>query len=926
MMLKSFRMLAMRLTGLALASVLGACAGDSEQAHIAAGKESLQKKDGAAAIIQFKSALQKNPQSGEARFLLGEALLANRDAGAAALELEKAREAQFNKALVLPVLAEAYLMSGQSKKITDGLAGVDLGDLQATSRLKTAEAAALVLQGNIGPARSAVDAALQLNPKNAGARLLQSRLIAGSGDFDQALASANALLADEPKNTGAWNLKGELLWLGKADLAGAAQAFRQALSVDPSGVDAHFSLIRLLLQQNDAPGVQAQFASLKKLAPNHPETRFFEVQLALQAQDFKRARESVQQLLLVTPDNPYVLQLAGAVEFRSGVLLQAETFLSKALNLAPDLIPARRMLAETYLRRGQPPKALATLQPLLASANPSAETLALAAECHLQAGDFAKSEQYYGLAVKADPDDAKVRVALALSQVSRGNTATGFAQLESLAASDSGTYADLALIAALSRKNETEAALKAIDRLQAKLPDKALSHFLRGQILIGRGDKAGARTSFERAQAADAVYLPAVVALANLDIGDRAPEEALKRYEALLTKDPKNVRAALAVAELRRRTGAKPEDVNALIVEVVKANPADVLPRLALVDTLLSRHQVKAALSAAQEAVAALPDNLQAQDALGRAQLAGGDVQQALTTFRKIVSAQPALLEPHLRLAEAFIIKQDHTSAAQSFRRALEISPNYLPAQQGLVRVAMLAKQPGEALRIARALQKERPGEPAGYLMEVEIHMAQRAWDPAIAALRSAFDRNRTTDMAKRVHALYSVAGREADAQQFAASWTKSQPRDADFVYHLATMALGNKDHAAAEALYRQVLTIDPNNAGAVNNIAWLMLKSGQSGALPLAERANQLLPDQPAILDTLAMAFAAEKQWPKAIETQKKAIDKAPGVAGYRLNLARMLIDSGDKTQARSELEQLRALGDKFSGQAEVTTLMGRL
>jgi hypothetical protein len=43
-------------------------------------------------------------------------------------------------------------------------------------------------------------------------------------------------------------------------------------------------------------------------------------------------------------------------------------------------------------------------------------------------------------------------------------------------------------------------------------------------------------------------------------------------------------------------------------------------------------------------------------------------------------------------------------------------------------------------------------------------------------------------------------------------------------------------------------------------------------------------------------------------------------------LRLAKLYIKAGDKTRARAELDSLSRLGDKFSGQAEVSALLKTL
>jgi Flp pilus assembly protein TadD len=130
----------------------------------------------------------------------------------------------------------------------------------------------------------------------------------------------------------------------------------------------------------------------------------------------------------------------------------------------------------------------------------------------------------------------------------------------------------------------------------------------------------------------------------------------------------------------------------------------------------------------------------------------------------------------------------------------------------------------------------------------------------------------------------------------------------------------------AAEAHYRTVLEVQPKNALAMNNIAWLVTKQGKPGGLTMAQQANDLLPGKPQLMDTLAMALAAEGKLAQALELQKSAVQRSGGDPTLKLSLAKMLIKSGDKAYARAELEDLAKLGDRFREQAEVTALLKTL
>lgn len=913
--------------GLALALLgLAGCGGKSDTQLIASAKTYLAKNDTKAAIVELKSALQKNPSSGEARFLLGETLLKGGDPAAALIEFDKAHDLHYSEDDVLPPLAQAQMATGGAKKVAELYGTVTLSRPSSAADLKTTVATAYAVLGQRDRSQAAIDDALKLDPKNVGARLWQARLTAGSGKIDNALGQVAGVIADDPKSRAAWQLKGDLLWGGKRDLDGAVQAYQKCIAIAPDYLPAHSALMMLMLQRHDLNGLRAQFAELKRRFPKAIDTLYYAAELALIDRDYKQAREGVLQLLRVAPENVRVLQLAGAIEEQGGSPLLAQSYLTKALQISPSLPFASKLLAESYLRSGQPVRALAALQPLLGATQPDAESLSLAGQAELQNGDLQRSEAYFSQAAKIDPNDPKIRTALALTEISKGNTAAGFAQLESLAASDKSTFADLALISARLRSGDLDAALKAVDHLQTKQPDKPLPSQLRGRILQQRKDFTGARAAYEKALTFDSAYFPAISALAGLDVAEGKLDAALKRYENVLARDPKNYQALLAVAELRQRAGAKPAEIDKLLSDAVKLNPGEAAPRLLLIAHRLSQRETSSALTAAQDAAAVLPDNLQVLNALGQAQLAAGDTQQAISSFGKVAAAQPMNPQPQLPLADAYMKAKDTSGAARSLRKALEITPDYLPAQRGLMQLALADKHVDDALAIARTVQKQRPKEATGYLFEGEIQASQKRWDAAIAAVRTALQRAPTTEVAMRLEALYMGADRPTDAQRFADEWAREHPRDAGFLFGLGSIALARKDFAKAEAYFRRVLAIQPDNAPALNNVAWAMLQQKKTGAAALAEKANQLAPNQATILDTLAQALGAENRVVQAIEDEKKAVALRPDAPSYRLNLAKLLIQSGDHAAARTELEKLQALGDKFPGQAEVALLMKTL
>ncbi len=904
--------------------MLVACGGKSDSDLIKSAKANMATKQLKAASIDLKSALQKNPKSGEARFLLGKVLLDSGDAVAAVVELEKAVDLKYQVSAVVPLLARAMLEKGESKRVVESYDKFDLPDVTAQAELKTTVASAHARLGAREAANASLNEALATSPKLTPALLLKARLTADQKDLPGALAILDDLLAREPANADAQLLKGDLHLYGTKDRAAALIAYRKAVEIKPSLVLAHTNIIEILLGERDTAGAAAQVAAMKKIQPNHPQTLYFEGVMAYLAKDYKAARPLAARVVQLAPTNALGLQLAGSIEFQMRAYQQAETYLIAALQQAPGLPLARLLLAQSQLRSGQPTKALSTLAPALDQANPSGEMLAVAAEAHLQNGDPKKSEAFYARAMKTKPEDNKIRAAHAMGQVRRGEAVpAAMGELESIAAADTSTMANMALISAHLRRNELDQALKAIDALEKKQPDKPVATNLRGRVQVLRKDNAAARISFEKSLAIDPGYFPALSSLAALDLVEKKPEAARARFEAFVKNDPKHVNALLGLASVMQRTSATKDQVLAVYTRAVKADPAQPTSRLRLAEFLLSYKDYKAALAALQEGLAAAPNNAELLQALGSVHAASGDYQQAVTALNKVVTQRPESPTAWIALGDSYSLKKTFDEAIKSYRKALDLRADALPAQRGLLAIAVAQNRFSEALDIARAVQKQRPAEGVGQMLEGDIEVGRKAWDAAATAYRASLQKSPSTEVAIRLHKVLYSAGKNTEAERFGATWEKDHAKDAAFLFHLGDVALFERKLPQAETRYRAVLAVQPQNALALNNVAWLMVQQGKPGGAALAQQATELLPNQPALLDTWAIALATEKKYPQALEAIKRAQALSSKDNSLRLTLARILIESGDMSGAKTELQFLDKLGTGFADHEKVKAML---
>jgi len=662
--------------GLSIFVALTGC-GEDPQALLLSAKGYLAKNDSKAAIIQIKNALQRDPNSPEARFLLGSAFMESGNPAGAEAELRKALELKHPQDLVVPLLAKSLLDQGRSKELTKELADVALGDPASTASLQMSLAAAWAMQGDMDLAQASLDRALVADPNHVPALIAQAKQKAELRDFDGAMAMTEAVLVKAPNSHEAWKLKGDLLLYAKTATDDALAAYRKAVELKPDFVAAQAALATLLMQQGNLAEASVQLDGMKKSAANHPKTNFLLAQLAFQMKDFKLAKELLQQVLKDVPSNVQALQLAGAVELQFRAWPQAQAYLGSALERAPQLTLARRLLVVAYLRGGQPSKALEILLPGLEREEIDPGLLAIAGEVYLQNGDIRKAEYFLKRAIQQAPKDAKKKTALALVHLMNGPADAAFEELQGIAASDTGISADLALISAHLRRQEFDRALGTIDRLEKKRPAEPLAWQLRARTLLAKQDIPGARKSLLRALEIDPAYFPAASSLAALDLADKKPDLAKSRFNAVLSKDSKNVQALLALAELADRSGAGDAEVAKLIGNAVAANPTDAATRSLLIDFHLRHKDVKAAAAAAQDAAAALPDSPRILNALGRTQQASGDYNQAAATFAKLAAMQPLSPLPLLHLTDAYMATATHPAQRPACAKRLRSSLIY---------------------------------------------------------------------------------------------------------------------------------------------------------------------------------------------------------------------------------------------------------
>jgi tetratricopeptide (TPR) repeat protein len=395
-----------------------------------------------------------------------------------------------------------------------------------------------------------------------------------------------------------------------------------------------------------------------------------------------------------------------------------------------------------------------------------------------------------------------------------------------------------------------------------------------------------------------------------LDRGDIA--KAAAELENIVTRAPDN---PVAHYNLGRAYVARGEWAQAKqqFQKAIEIRPDYILARLTLAQLEISRGDYEAALKTAQEVLEKLDRNNMNARLIESAALAGqkkyGDSK---TLLNAMVKASPSSPEIHYQLGMVALAENRYQDAEDSFKRAYELNPANSRALMGMVATDMAQHKPDAALALLQVESKKAPNR-LDLLVGLGNTAAQAGrYDEALGYYQrvlDGLDKNSRArgEMYLRMGETYHAKGDDNNAIAALQKARTALP-DSENVLSVLALILDSGGHRGeARSVYEAIIRMNPNNAIALNNLAYLMVESGLDSdiALSYAQRAKQLLPDMPEVSDTLGWIYLKKAQYDYAVNAFQDLVAKAPGHSTFHYHLAMAYKQKGDKGKAIAELHE---------------------
>lgn len=803
--------------------------------------------------------------------------------------------------------------------------GSELLTNDADLRLKTGWVYAAM--GKNQEARNAADFVLDHDPENAEAPMLLVQVATTPKEIEAARNRLQQLAA--AGNRPAYEVALGRLAFHDRDVKGAEADFRQALALDPHFAPAYESLGGLYVARNDLTNAAVNFKAAAENSPPRAPQKLLYVQFLIQTGDVTNGQAVLESIVKQTPDYfPAWMGLAG-VSLAEKKYDEGQGFLDRILGKDANNYEALMLQSQLYLAQSNVPAATATLEKMVRLYPSAPNVLYQLASVYFAAGDKVKATDNLTRALAASPNFPDATMLLSQIQIQNQNPDPAIASLESLTQKlPQLLRAQLLLADAYRLRGRADDALAIYVAQEKAFPDNSQIPLLRGAALLQQKDNAGARQEFDRSLKLAPDNLFALAQLMDLDIAEKKYDAALQSVQSSLDKNPKRLQLYLFLARAYQAKGDRAGAV-AAYESAIKLSPENPEAYLLLAQMYFDANQYDQATTQLNSVLAKNPKNLSALMLTAAIYGFANDYQKQADTYEKMLAVDPdnVLVLNNIAYLYAQNLNQLDRAydLAQHARALMPLDPNVADT---LGWVLFKRGSYAAALKLFQESAPKMPGSPdnqyhlgmANYMLDNEAD-ARTAFQSALSS-GAKFSGNAECQTCLAVLAINPQTA-DAAAQTLLEKRIADQPGDIIALGRLAAIYQYAGNAAKAIAAYEAILQIDPQNTGALINLAQLYASSNPAKAYALAKSAYQFAPNDANVTLIYGQLAYQNGDYKWAATLLQQATQNQPGNALAFFDYAQAIYALGRISDAQAAVQNAQQLNLAAPQSAEATRLL---
>jgi tetratricopeptide (TPR) repeat protein len=543
-----------------------------------------------------------------------------------------------------------------------------------------------------------------------------------------------------------------------------------------------------------------------------------------------KAIDFYKEAMKLDPSAAFLSEELTELYIQSGQLNRAVTEAEDQLKHNPDNLEARRVLGRIYTRlTGDPQsgkidenmvkKAIEQYKIIVDKDKNDLESRGVLARLYRMSHDSVDAEKTYKSILDVEPDNEEALTGLA------------------------SVYADL---------GDTKGAIEMLRRASDKDPNLRSLSALAG-FYHDMKDYASAADTWKRMLplAPDNNKLKRALAL-DLLYSDQL-DEALKIYKEIAAEDPRDADVQLKLSKIYQEKRDF-DNARAAFEKAKQIDPANLDVRYDEVDLLFAEGKTAPAIV----------------------------VLKGILDDKSVDKQAAATLTD--RLGILYRADNKYPEAIAAFRQVAEIDPDQAAhASVQIVETYRAAKNLPEARKEAEAALKKNPKDRTAIMEHASILSDMGKTNEAVAEVKTFIGAKKDRDTLLMIAGFYDKGKKFPEEQKTldeaeALSVSKQEKQGVQFAR--GAMFERMKNYDAAEAEFRKVLAADPDNAGALNYLGYMLADRDVrlDEAQKMIQRAVELDPQNGAYLDSLGWVYYRQNMLDQAENQLRKALEKMNG------------------------------------------------
>ena len=696
-------------------------------------------------------------------------------------------------------------------------------------------------------------------------------------------------------------------YMKKGQYGDAVIEFRNAVRLDPRFVDAYYQLAQADAAQH---AWTSAFASLEKaieLDPNRLDVRLDRGRLYLAARQFDKAEDEANLILKQDSRN----------------------------------IGAYQLLAPALVGEGKPDQALAAFMKV-AELRPNDDSNYMnIALVELTLHRMGNAKEHFKKAVQLNPKSIQAILDLANFYRSQG-TLLGAEQVLETGVQNNpeapALYIDWASM--LSSEGKSADADGILDNLRTRMPKSTEAAIAIGDYYLPRRDLDKALAEYRRGLSVSPNNLDIEKRMEDVYLVSDQAEQAAQMDTQLMKLAPKDVlvrvnhgRVLMAQGKLKEAESELRQVVkdaadswqahyylglsywqngslgqaNSELQEALVISPGSHAVLQSLAQLNLARGNASVAQTYGQEMVQKYPADVSARLILGAIYSRQNQFRLAEEQFFVAKQLAPNQADVHFHLGQLYSSEMKWSEAGKELETAIQLDPLNITFLSKYAGFLVTRHDPLKAIERVQQFVNANPTNSQGHEILGELQFEVKNSTAAQAEFERAIQldpKNIQADF--QMGRIFEVENQTDLAIGEYQKALNLQPTLAPLCTKIGNLYLRGGNLETAREYFQKALDADPGYAVAMANIAWVdaLEDKNLNVALGMAQKAKALMPDLPAITDTLAWIMYLRGDYADAMPLLQECIQKSPDAAEFRYHLGMTLLANGQREQGKQELE----------------------